>query len=132
MVDREEQVTEQVRTDGDRVTTTRAVSENSADRSVAKLAQIVWFIFGAIIALLTVRIVLSLLGANPANAFANFIYTLSEPLAAPFRGLLQVGEVQLGVARFELETLVAILVYALIGWGIVKLINLGRRDAPVV
>ena len=81
-----------------------------------------------LVLLLIVRLVLALLGANPANAFANFIYTLSNPFVAPFRALLQVGTLKLGVARFDMETLVAIIVYTIVGWLVVRLINLGRRD----
>lgn len=43
--------------------------------------------------------------------------------------MLQVGTVEYGVARFEFETLVAIAVYTLVGYGIVKFIELGRKGA---
>jgi YggT family protein len=70
-----------------------------------------------------------LLGANLANGFASFVYSVSDPFVAPFRGLLQVGEFQAGVSRFELETVVAILIYALIGWGIAAAVRLGSKNA---
>jgi hypothetical protein len=44
---------------------------------------------------------------------------------APFFGLLGYT-MQYGVARFELETLVAMLVYALVGYGLARLVNIGR------
>jgi len=97
------------------------------NRRVSKAAQIIWYIIGVIVAILLVRVVLALLGANLDNQFAGFIYAISDPFVAPFRGLLQVGEFQAGVSRFEVETLVAALVYVLIGWGLEKLIDLGRR-----
>ena len=126
MADRVERVSEETNVDNGRVVTERAVSSESRDASVAKTAQIIWFIVGVIVFL-----VLALLGANPENAFANLIYTLSNPFVSPFRGLLQVGAVQMGVSRFETETLVAVTVYTLLGWGVVKLINLGRKDTVV-
>lgn len=131
MADREERVTEQTTVNDGAVTRERAVTTKDKNYSVAKTAQVVWFIVGVLVFLLLLRMVLSLLGANPANAFADLVYSVSNPFVSPFRGLLQVGTVELGVARFELETLVAVLVYTLIGWGLVKLINLGRRDVVV-
>lgn len=97
------------------------------NRAVSKVAQIIWFIAGLVFAILLVRFVLALLGANLDNAFASFMYSLSEPLVAPFRGLLQISEFQAGVSRFEIETLLASFIYLLIGWGVVKAVELARR-----
>ncbi len=133
MADEVEKVSEVTDRDstGNRVTT-RAVSHESRDQKVGKAAQIVWFITGIILAILAIRVVLALLGANLANGFASFIYSLSDPFVAPFRGLLQVGEFHAGVSRFELETVAAAIIYALIGWGIAAAIRLAsKNDARV-
>lgn len=97
------------------------------NRSVWKATQIIWYIAGVIVTLLIVRAILALLGANLENAFANFIYVITDPFVAPFRGLLQIGEFQAGVSRLEVETLLAALVYLLVAWGIAKAIELARR-----
>ncbi len=97
------------------------------NRVVWKLTEIVWYITGFIVAIHLVRFVLAMLGANLANPFANFIYAISDPFVAPFRGLLQVGQFQAGISRIEVETLLAALIYFLIGWGIVAAIRLARR-----
>lgn len=131
MAEQVERVVREDNVNGDTVVTRRVDDGRTVDRGVAKLAQIVWFLVAVLVILLVIRLILALLGANPANAFADFIYTTSNPFVAPFRGLLRVGTLDLGVARFETETLVAIIVYSLIGWLIVKLINLGRRDSVV-
>ena len=132
MADEVNKVTEQQTVDGSgRTTTTRAVSSDSYDNTVSKVAQIVWFIVGVLVLLLMLRIVLSLLGANEANAFASFVYGLTDIFVAPFRGLLQQGEFQRGVSRFEVETLVAALIYLLVGWGIVGAINLAKKKPEV-
>ncbi len=107
---------------------TKKTSTGGSDVAVSKVAQVIWFIVGVIVTLLLLRFVLSLLGANPANSFANLIYNLSDPLVSPFRGILQVGELTLGVARFEFETIVAMAVYCLFGWGLEKLVRLGQSD----
>jgi YggT family protein len=97
-----------------------------ASRAVSKLAQIVWFIVGLIVTLLVIRILLALAGANLDNEFASFIYSLSDPLVSPFRGLLRIGEFQAGIARFEVETFVAMIVYVLAGSLLVRAIDLAR------
>lgn len=92
--------------------------------------RIIWYIAGVIIAFLLMRFVLSLLGANRDNGFANFIYGVSYPFAAPFFGLFSYTT-QYGVARFEFETLVAALVYSLIAWAIVKAMEIGGKRTDV-
>ena len=129
MADQIEKVSEVTDRDasGGRVTT-RAVSHESRDQQIGKVAQVVWFITGIIVALLALRVVLALVGANLNNAFASFIYGVSEPFVAPFRGLLQVGEFQAGVSRLELETIVAMVVYVLVGWGIAAAVRLASKS----
>lgn len=100
---------------------------STQDRSVGKINQIIWYIVGFIVALLLIRFVLALLGANLDNSFASFIYAITDPLVAPFRGLLQIGEFQAGVVRVEIETLLAGLVYGLIGLGVTAAVKLAEK-----
>jgi hypothetical protein len=88
-------------------------------------ARVIWWVAGVLLVLLAFRFVLALLGANPANAFANFIYSVSHPFVAPFFGLFSYNT-QLGVSRFEIYTLVAMAVYAVIAWGLARLVTLNR------
>ena len=89
-------------------------------------ARIVYLVGGIIIALLAFRFLLALLGANPNNSFANFIYTTSHPFAAPFFSLFSYDQI-LGSSRFELGTLVAIVVYGLVMALLARLVSLGSR-----
>lgn len=91
------------------------------------LTRIIWFVAGVIIFLLAFRFVLSLLGANTTNSFANFIYNASHPFVAPFFGLFSYNNIQYGISRFEVYTLVAIAVYAVVAWGLAALANINRR-----
>lgn len=132
MPDQVEKVTEQRTTDGaGQQVTTRAVSTETRDAKVNKAAQVVWFIFGVLTALLLLRVVLSLMGANTENSFASFIYTVTNPFVSPFRGLLQQGEFQAGISRFEFETLVAAAIYLLLGWGIATAISLSKKNTEL-
>ncbi|MBC7868941.1 YggT family protein [Candidatus Saccharibacteria bacterium] len=129
MVNTTEQVTEQQEDrDGQRVVT-RKVNYEGRDEHVNRGVRVVWFITALVVTFLLVRVVLALLGANLENQFANFVYTLTDPFVAGFRGLLQVSQFQAGVSRLELETLVAALVYTLIGWGIASAIQLLSKRA---
>ena len=89
-------------------------------------ARIVWYIAGILLVLLGLRFILTLLGANTTNGFANFIYNTSHPFVSPFFSLFNYHNYTYGTSRFEVYTLVAMLVYALIAWGIAKLVTLNR------
>ncbi len=93
-------------------------------------ARVIWFIAGVIITLLAFRFVLILLGANPSNGFANFIYSVSHPFAAPFFGLFSYNQ-QYGLSRVEVSTLVAMAVYAIIAFGLARLLTIAQRDRGV-
>jgi hypothetical protein len=69
------------------------------------------------------------LGANQENAFANLIDSITYPFVAPFFGLFGYT-MQYGVARLEVETIVAIVVYSLVGYGITRLVSINRVNRP--
>ena len=93
-------------------------------------ANFIWYIAGLLEMLLALRFVLALLGANPANIFANIIYTLSYPFVAPFFGLFSYN-IHYGVSHFETYTLVAMIIYAIIAYAIARLITLNRPATEV-
>lgn len=125
----ERQVRETTVQDDDAVHTTRQVSNPAleADRGKFLIARIVWFIAGVILVLLALRFLFALLGANPASAFANFIYSVTAPLVAPFFGIFGYNFTA-GQSRFEFYTLVAMLIYALIAYGIARLVTITSRE----
>jgi uncharacterized protein YggT (Ycf19 family) len=85
-----------------------------------RAVQLVWFITGLVDVLVALRFGMKLLGASTVSEFTRFIYGVSEPLVAPFRGIFPTtGQ---GTYILEPASLVAIVIYALIGWGIVSLI----------
>lgn len=86
--------------------------------------QIVWYILGLLEALLAFRFILKLLGANPSAGFSSFIYSVSYPFAAPFLAVFRVTKIEGSV--FEWVTLLAMLVYWLIAWGIVRLFLMSK------
>jgi uncharacterized protein YggT (Ycf19 family) len=96
--------------------------------TVYKMIQFVWLLFGGLEALIGIRILLLLIGANPVNWFTSFVYQLSEIFLWPFRNI--VGNPAFQNHVLEITSLIAILVYALIGWAITRLIWVLFYRAP--
>jgi uncharacterized membrane protein len=123
-----QQVRETTTRSGDTLQKTTKVSnpqaKNEHQQNVAE--RVVWFIAGILLVLLGFRFLLSLLGANTTNSFANFIYSASHPFVSPFFSLFSYKNYSYGVSRFEVYTLVAMLFYAVVAWGIAKLVTLDR------
>ena len=97
-----------------------------------RAGQIVYFVFGVLEALLIIRLVMKLLGANPDAGFSQLIYGITYPFVALFQGVFPNAGGRGGV--LELSTLLALIVYALVAWGIVRLIYLlaERRTTSAV
>ena len=84
-----------------------------------RAVQLIYLVFGVIDGLLLIRMVLKLLGANPHAGFSNWLYNVTDIFLAPFRNLLPtIGNEQ---SQLEMSLVVAILVYALIGWAVARL-----------
>lgn len=92
--------------------------------------RVVYYLGGALLALLALRFILQLLGANEGNGFVDFIYGLSFVFVSPFFGIFGT-EPTYGASQLETSTLVAIIVYGLLTVGVAKLFTLGSRRADV-
>ncbi len=89
--------------------------------------RVVWYITGVIVTFLALRIVLLLLAANQGNAFVDFVYAVGGLFAAPFQGIF--GEPSYGQLYFDTSSAVAIAIYLLVAFAIVKLLGLTQRRA---
>jgi hypothetical protein len=89
--------------------------------NLTRVTQFVWLIAGVLETLFAVRIILKLLIANPAAGFAQFVTNATAPFLAPFTGLMNDATASNG-SVLEITTIIAVLVYALLAWGIVKLL----------
>lgn len=107
-------------------TTTKSVSVESETTVSQTIVYLVYFFFGVLEILLGFRFILMLTGANPGSAFVNLIYSITRIFILPFEGIFQKGVTQGGeiTSVFEPSTLVAIIVYVVLAWGIVKLIRI--------
>ena len=97
-----------------------------------RVERVIWFIVAVIGSLLAIRFFMKLLGASYQADFVRFMYGVTAPLVAPFRGIFQSSGS--GTYVFEPESLIAIAIYLLIGWGVVALIRIVStpRTRPVV
>jgi len=86
--------------------------------------QVVWYIVGLLEILMAFRFVLKLLAANPAAGFSKFIYTVSYIFVAPFLSVFRITRVEGNI--FEWTTLLAMAVYLLIGWGIIRIFFMSK------
>ncbi len=90
-----------------------------------RVPQIVYLIAGIIDTLLVIRVVLKLLAANPAAGFTTLIYGVTNPFVALFAGVFPNAQSQGNV--LDLAALLAIVIYGLLAWGIVRGIEILQR-----
>jgi hypothetical protein len=99
----------------------RGIATANRNSGIARIVNIVYFLFGALELLLGVRVIFQLVGVNAANGFATFIYALSAPFVALFASLLQ-NPTLTETSILELTTIIAMLVWAIVAWLVGRLI----------
>jgi hypothetical protein len=92
----------------------RGVASADQNSMIARMVYIDYFIFAGLELLLGIRVLLHLVGANAENGFAAFINALSGLFVAPFASLLQ--NPAFGGIVLEVTTLIAMIMYAIVGW----------------
>jgi hypothetical protein len=97
-----------------------------------RVERVIWFIVAVIDSVIAIRFFMKLLGASYQADFVRFMYGVTGPLVAPFRGIFQASGS--GNYVLEPESLIGIAIYLLIGWGLVALIRIisTPRARPVV
>ena len=97
-----------------------------------KVTQVIWLLLGILETLLALRFVLKLIAANPASPIAVFIYGFTSIFLLPFKGLTATPSA--GGMVLELSTMIAMVVYALLAWGVERIVWLifYRPRGPVM
>ena len=88
--------------------------------TLSKVTQFVWLLTGILEAAIGIRVLLKLMAANPNAGFADFIYAVTTPFLLPFFGLTATPAANGAV--LEIPSLIAMVVYAIVGWILVKLV----------
>ena len=90
-----------------------------SEETLRRLTGLIQLGFGVLNGLIGLRFLLKLMAANPANPFASLVYFITTPFLWMFQGLTRTPSFE-GI-EIEFFALVAIVVYALIGWIIIQL-----------
>jgi hypothetical protein len=110
------------------------IRDKAAERNqvVRTLTQFVWLITGIVEVLIGLRFVLKLIAANSENPFAQLIYNITYLFVWPFLGLTATPAS--GGIVLEIPSLIAMVVYLLLAWGVASLLQLfaGRSSTRSV
>jgi hypothetical protein len=126
----EEIVKETITTQKDNTNTDKITPVKIAATNSQTIEYLVYFLFGTLEIFLAFRLVLKLMGANTLNAFVGLVYGVTGVFILPFEGIFHRAFAQ-GVETasvLEPSTLVALIVYAVLAWGIVKLIRISSGE----
>lgn len=106
-------------------------AEVSGTQTVERL---IYFLFGILEITLIFRLIFKLAGASSGSGFVRLVYGIAGIFIIPFEGIFRRGFAQ-GVETtsvLEPSTIVAIIVYAVLAWGIVKLVRISSREKQQV
>lgn len=93
-------------------------------KPIFRSTQVVWYVLALLEILLAFRFILKMTAANANAGFASFIYNVTWPFTQPFAAVF--GKTQVAGSIIEWTTLLAMLVYLIVAWGIIKLFLMGR------
>jgi uncharacterized protein YggT (Ycf19 family) len=95
--------------------------------------RVISLLFGILAVLIGLRILLLLLVANETNDIVTFVYNVTEPFVAPFRGIFNFDQVSPGGGSvFDVAAVVALVGWLLIYVLLMAILRLGDRDRVVV
>ena len=103
--------------------------EYRTKKGIFRTYQVLWYFLGFVEVMLALRFFFRMTGANPASPVVSAIYSISSVFVAPFRAIFPTTPVT-GASALEWTTLVAMLLWALLIWGIVKLLQLVKPVGP--
>lgn len=89
--------------------------------NVQWIGSLIYFVFGVVEILIAIRVFLKLIGANTTTGFTRLIYGLTGPFVAPFQNIVNTPVADNG-ATFEASSLLAIVIYLILSWLIVRLL----------
>jgi YGGT family len=85
-----------------------------------RISALIGFLFMVLEGVIGLRVLLKLMGANPQNIFASVIYHFTAYFLTPFNGLT-INPASGGMV-LEITSIMAMIVYALIAWAIIRLL----------
>lgn len=108
----------------------RRMAERRQQLTVAKAIDVCWFLFSLLEVLLALRFFFELTAAHAAAGFVALTYGITEPFVWPFAGIF--GVPRSGNNVFDANLIIAMVIYAVIAWGITRLLAMLIEPPPVV
>ena len=123
----EKQVFEEIKDPADvvEIKTSKFKRNNKSSQS----RKYILYALGVLEVFFAFRFVFKILGASMESTFVSFIYSTTNLFLAPFNGIFRMA-VSEGIETksvLEPTLIIAMIVYALIAWGIVKLIEISSN-----
>jgi uncharacterized membrane protein YuzA (DUF378 family) len=107
-------------TDYKEVRTTEHEAGREQRTATFKATQLIWLLLGLLEGAIALRIIFKLVGVNAANSFATLLYNVTDFFLAPFASLA--GAPAAGGMVLEVSSIIAMVVYLLIGWALAKIV----------
>ncbi len=92
--------------------------------------KVVLYVLGVLEALFALRLIFKILGANPGSGFIKAIYAVTHVFLVPFDAIFRSASTEgiETVSVLEPGTIIAMIIYALLAWGIIKLMIIIRKN----
>jgi hypothetical protein len=97
---------------------TRQEEARTIRYAIGKLMDFLAWFTAVLEVTLVIRFLLKLIGADPGNLFAGFLYALTDIILFPFKDIVSSPSVHPPYQAFEWSTLIAMAIYALLFWAI--------------
>jgi YGGT family len=92
--------------------------------AIGKLNDFIQWFIAVLEVTLAIRFVLKLIGADPNNLFAGFLYALTDIILFPFSTIVPPSSIHRPYQAFEWSTLIAMAIYALLFWAIGRFLRI--------
>lgn len=104
-------------------------AETNEISPIVIIKRVLWYLLGLLEVLLAFRFLFKLLGANANSGFVEFVYALSSIFVMPFEAIFP--EPQTNVNVFETSTIMAMLVFGILTYFLVLLLNVVTQPPAV-
>ncbi len=102
---------------------TRQEEARTVRYAIGKLSDFLQWFMAVLEVTLAIRFLLKLIGADPLNMFAGFLYTLTSIILVPFSSIVRSPSLHVNQA-FEWSTLIGMAIYALTFWAVRRFLRI--------
>ncbi len=102
---------------------TRQEEARTVRYAIGKLNDFLQWFMAVLEVTLAIRFLLKLIGADPTNLFAGFLYALTDIILFPFSTIVRAPSIHPNQA-FEWSTLIAMAIYWLVFWAIRRFLRI--------